>query len=283
MRFIMGQSVAILILAVLSGCTQVVASPTAGPATAPPQPTPTLTDQPTDIPPADATPTASPAAGEPLTIVARGQGVTAHVIQARPGDALELYVARMVCCVFWEEVEQPFMWSVEPSGAATIDGAGRLVVGADVASGTILTVSAMPESGPPLAATIYVYTLEANPFVGQWMEEMQFDCQTGAEVVPATPIRELVFFADNTFQVTWFPFEAYVDYTGRYFFDLAAGTLTISAEYLNYLPDDLDGDGTFSLDEQGRLVLSDIWLGTPPPRGQSGPPACGHRFARAGS
>jgi hypothetical protein len=34
------------------------------------------------------------------------------------------------------------------------------------------------------------------------------------QFVPELPIQELVFAADSTFAVTWFPFESYVDYWG---------------------------------------------------------------------
>jgi hypothetical protein len=45
----------------------------------------------------------------------------------------------------------------------------------------------------------------------------------------------------------------------------------------NYVPPDVDGEGTASVDPQtGELVLTDMWLGTPSEG--TATTACGHRF-----
>jgi hypothetical protein len=72
------------------------------------------------------------------------------------------------------------------------------------------------------------------------------------------------------------PFEIYHDYWGTYGYDLAQGTLDLSDAEGNYVPPDLDGSGSFSIDEQGQLTLGDLWLGSP--RDGGGEPNCGHRF-----
>ena len=124
---------------------------------------------------------------------------------------------------------------------------------------------------------MHVFTPEANPLVGLWREAAQIDCATGNEFVPTTQIGELVFGADGTFGVTWFPFEVYKDYWGTYRFDLAAGTLELVVEGGNYVPRDVDGSGRFRFDATGRLILTDLWLGTP--HDGTGAPSCGHVFA----
>jgi hypothetical protein len=117
-----------------------------------------------------------------------------------------------------------------------------------------------------------------NPLTGIWKEDVQFACGSGEEVAPERPIRELDFRDDGSFGVTWKPFETYVDYWGTYKYDPAQGTLDLTVDDGNYIPDDLDGSGSLSFDEQGRLILMDMWLGSP--SGSAGPANCGHRFTR---
>ena len=103
------------------------------------------------------------------------------------------------------------------------------------------------------------------------------DRNGGAERTPESPIYELWFAADHQVRVTWMPFELYVDYWGTYTYDLDTGAFSIDVEGGNYVPTDIDGDGTFSIDADGKLQLHDIWLGTP--RDSAVAPACGHLFA----
>ncbi len=225
--------------------------------------------------------------GETLYILEHGGPVS----QAQAGDTLALAVGRQECCVYYEEIEADVSWSVEPGHAASIDAAGVLSVAPNAPPGTVLTVTAvLAASGQTVSAPITVYTPEANPLVGRWKEELQYTCETGEAFAPPDPIQELIFEADQTINVTWFPFEIYVDYWGRYKFDLEQGTLSIQVEGGNYVPPDFDGEGTFTFDEGGGLVLVDIWLGTPPAGWQptltpggpplTGPLNCGHRFVR---
>ncbi|MEM7232026.1 MAG: hypothetical protein AAF517_07630 [Planctomycetota bacterium] len=84
----------------------------------------------------------------------------------------------------------------------------------------------------------------------------------GERLQPEFAVNELVFNADGTFQVTWFPFEVYVDYWGRYDFDLETGTIELFPTGGNFIPDDLQADGTFVV-AAGGFELRHIWLGTP--------------------
>ena len=77
--------------------------------------------------------------------------------------------------------------------------------------------------------------------------------------------------------VTWLPFEVYVDYWGTYELATAADTVTVTAEGGDYVPDDIDGSGTYSFDGND-LVLHDLWLGSP--RGGTAPARCGHKLVR---
>lgn len=176
-------------------------------------------------------------------------------------------------------VRIPAIWSVSPDDGARIDPAtGELTIDADVPSGSEFTVSAEVEDGRhEVTAEVHVYTPEGNPLVGLWQEQAQLACGDGAEVVPDMPIEELVFAADGQFAVTWQPFESYVDYWGTYAFDLDTGTIELHVTSGNRVPPDIDGQGRFAIDDNGDLVLTDIWLGDPD--GATDPPGCGHRLA----
>jgi hypothetical protein len=86
----------------------------------------------------------------------------------------------------------------------------------------------------------------------------------------------MIFEADGTFTVTWFPFEVYKDYWGTYTFGLEQGTLTLTIDTGNYIPEEFDGEGTFTFEEGGRLVLRDIWLGASPDKEGAVAAQCGH-------
>ncbi len=96
-------------------------------------------------------------------------------------------------------------------------------------------------------------------------------------VAPELSIEELHFDADGSFSVTWIPFEVYKDYWGTYAYDLATGSISLSVAGGNYVPTDVRAStGSFSFEEK-RLVLRNLWLGTPP--GAIEPlTRCGHVF-----
>jgi hypothetical protein len=201
-------------------------------------------------------------------------------VEMLPGETREFSLGVVECCYVFETVDACASWSVEPSEGAAIDAeTGAFAVEPDTPSGTVYTVTADVENGRRLVSVeVYVYTQEANPLVGLWREEAQLACDTFEDEEPAERIGELRFDADGTFSVTWMPFEIYRDYWGSYQFDSQQGTLSLNVEGGNYVPEDVDGNGSFLIDGQGRLVLKDLWLGTP--YGGSGAAHCGHRFAR---
>jgi hypothetical protein len=171
-------------------------------------------------------------------------------------------------------------WSVSPASGARINRAsGILTIDPATPSGSVFTVSADVEDGRHVVKTeVYVFTPEANPLIGTWLEIAQLACGTEEVVVPDLAIEELVFSAAGTFAVTWTPFESYTDYWGTYSFDLSRGTLDLVVTGGNMIPSDVDGHGHFSLGTTGDLILSDMWLGVP--EWESGAAQCGHRFAR---
>ena len=198
----------------------------------------------------------------------------------QPGETWEFSPGVVECCYVFEPVDACATWSVSPTDGATIDAeTGVFTVDPGTPSGKVFTVTADVENGRRLvSADVHVYTPEANPLFGVWGEEAQFSCETDEEVVPEERIGELSFGANGEFSVTWHPFEIYKDYWGTYTFGLNQGTLDLTGAEGNYVPENLDGSGSWFIDEEGRLVLKDMWLGAP--RGGPGTINCGHRFTR---
>jgi hypothetical protein len=202
-----------------------------------------------------------------------------QTLQMQPGASHDFSLGVVECCYFFEPVEAAATWSVEPAEGASINpSTGAFSVDPDTPAGSVFTVSADVENGRRVVSIeVHVFTPQANPFVASmWREEAQFACDTGEEVIPEELIGELDLRADGKFSVTWMPFEIYRDYWGTYEYDLELGTLDLVATGGNYIPDDVDGSGLFSFDEQARLILTDIWLGSR--HEASGPANCGHRF-----
>lgn len=167
-------------------------------------------------------------------------------------------------------------WSVEPAGLATIDDNGRLVVSA-AAGGRMLFVTARLANDEALSTTIPVADASVAPLVGNWHEEARLSCDSKLWLPPPEPIRELHVSASGGFSVTWTPSESYVDYSGDYTYDGNTGALKLANLAGNYVPKDVVTKGTARV-ENGKLVLSAIWLGTKQSGGETR--ACGHRFAK---
>jgi hypothetical protein len=201
--------------------------------------------------------------------------------QAQPGDRLELQVGTTECCYVFQPVKVKTRWSVDPPTGAKINtSTGVLEIATDVPSGTTYTVTADIQNGRKrLTAQIKIYTLQANPLVGVWRESKQIDCKTGTtnELQGDSSLRELVFKADGTFQATFTPFEIYHDYWGNYTFDPGKSTLDLKVVSGNYTPENLDLQGEYQIDENGALVLKNIWLGRRDPGALAG---CGHTFIK---
>jgi hypothetical protein len=206
--------------------------------------------------------------------------VMGDTLAMQPGETWEFSPGVVECCYVFEPVDACATWSVSPTDGATIDAeTGVFTVDPGTPSGKVFTITADVENGRRLvSADVYVYTPEGNPLFGIWREEAQLSCETDEEVVPEERIGELSFGANGKFSVTWHPFEVYKDYWGTYTFDLNQGTLDLTGAEGSYVPEDLDGSGSWFIDEDGRLVLRDIWLGSS--HGGSGTVRCGHRFIR---
>jgi hypothetical protein len=207
-------------------------------------------------------------------------------IDMQPGDTTRLVLGVFdyeVCGTGFRcfvPVAADATWSVIPADGARIDAStGILSIDASTPSGSVFTARAEIEGGLHVVETrVKTFTPETNPLIGSWHEEVQLACDSGTEVAPAKAIAELIFDPDGAFSVTWVPFESYKDYWGTYTFDLAQGTLELTVTGGNTIPLDVDGHGEFAIDARGRLILTDLWLGTSSL--ENVPPNCGHRFVR---
>ena len=115
---------------------------------------------------------------------------------------------------------------------------------------------------------------ESMPWTGCWNEVAQLDCESGQAFEPEKAIGEFRLTADGTFSVTWSPFEHFVDYAGPYEVSEANGTIALSIG--DNAPPDAEGQGRFTITDQGELLLQGIWLGAR--EGETVPQACGHKF-----
>jgi hypothetical protein len=201
-------------------------------------------------------------------------------VAMQPGAERSFALGTIECCYYFEPVDACASWSVDPSKGASIDPKkGLFAVDEATPSGSVFTVSADVEEGRRVVSVrVHVFTPQEDPLVGLWKEEAQFVCGTGDEVAPERAIGELRFEADGGFSVTWQPFEVYKDYWGTYAYGISQGTLDLVIAGGNYIPDDLAASGSILLDEQGNLILRDMWLGRPV--NGTGPANCGHRLTR---
>ncbi len=123
-----------------------------------------------------------------------------------------------------------------------------------------------------------IYREDFNPLVGTWQEVSQISCETGDFIDPIKNIEEVTFKAGGSFVITKQPFELYFDYAGTYSFNLTENTIEFLETGGNRSPSNFDGQGFFRIDDEGALILDEIWLGLPDeavPRMR-----CGHRLMR---
>ena len=219
--------------------------------------------------------TAAPLTDEQLDKLAFG--IFGNDFEAMPGGTVYLEIGLLECCVTLEPVDACVEYTLSPSEGASYDpDTSILTIDPGVPAGAVFTLTADIEAGrAAVTATVNIYTAQSNPLVGTYRELAQLPCGGGPEVPAMPAIGELRFTASGDFNVTWEPFEVYVDYWGTYHYDLDAGTVSLEVDGGNYVPPDVDGEGAFKV-VNNQLILEDIWLGSP--QGFMGAPACGHRF-----
>lgn len=198
-----------------------------------------------------------------------------------PGQKHKFSLLKTECCVIWKEVKARVSWSIEPATGAHIDPrTGDFYVDETTPPGTVFTVKADVENGRRiLTVNVYIYTPKTHPLVRIWEQKAEIACGTGKTQTPKHPIRELAFYADGTYSVTWIPIETMIDYWGTYTYDRRKGRIqfTVSEGSGYVLPAGIDGEGSIELKE-GDLILKGIWLGSR--EGEDKGNVCGLIFSR---
>lgn len=115
----------------------------------------------------------------------------------------------------------------------TEDGTPLAEITSAAKTGQVIILSARYGKEGAISGQVNVYSRSENPLVGYWHQTARPDCS------PHSRINELVFYGDGGFSVTWQPFESYKDYWGEYAYDAGTGTLFLTPEGGNYIPDDV--------------------------------------------
>jgi len=186
-----------------------------------------------------------------------------------PGEHRQLRLWILQCCVYYRPLASSMRLTMDPTPYATLDEyGGELVISRDAPAGLQFRVYADIEDGRRIVSTdVTVTTRAANPLRGTWHQVGETRCASPISFSPNEPIQALVFRADGTFSVTWFPFEAYRDYWGVYTIDKPEkGRLTMGIKAGSYIPRDFRGDGKFTVTDTGgkrRLHIDGISFGQP--------------------
>jgi hypothetical protein len=244
------------------------------------------------------------AAGKPpasSNILNVGFSEYSNTPQVEPGGQHHFEIVEFTASL-WPFWPQPafgidISWTIEPADwGATIDRSGVVSVADWVGSGVTYRVYANLNHGQRIISTpLYVYKRGNNPFADAgWTERAWIPCDGSADIpVPESQrIQEFSFRIDGLYLVTWHPFEAYVDYWGPYRFDPSKHKITFAVDYGNYVPDDLHGEGTYEITNNGPPVtnqwgyryqplvmrLKGIWLGSADRTTPPAPAPCGMVF-----
>ncbi len=178
-------------------------------------------------------------------------------LQAKPNSIIPLIVLSWSVGVVPPNLEIAGLeatWVVEPSEGVVLDQhTSTLRVLPSARPGAVYNITAQVEGferGVPseVVNRLYIYTVETDPLVGEWTDT------TGE-------IAELIFRPNGTFSVSSTFFEVYSDYWGTYTTTVESGSINLAPTGGNSIPSELDLSGTYILDEHGRLVLRDMFLG----------------------
>lgn len=181
---------------------------------------------------------------------------SSRAIQLTPGDTTFLKIKA------WTEHMYPPMlidlaikaeWFITPNIGVELDRkTGELLVEKTAEPGAEFTITAIieeDEQEQKIQNTLHIYTPTSNPFVGTWSDiNME--------------VKELIFRADRTFSVTASPFESYVDYWGKYNYDIEKKIIQFEVTGGNNIPNDKKQRGFYKLPDKDTLIFKDVYFGT---------------------
>lgn len=149
-------------------------------------------------------------------------------------------------------------WTVSsPKIAALSADHATLTIADDAPPGTPVSLSAQL-GGQQVSASFTVIARDAVVLTGFWKEVGDADCAIGNP-----SIMELHFLPDGKFELTWQPFERYIDYWGDVSFDPASGAIVFKPTGGNHMPGDADWVGRARVDADGLLRFSELFFGSP--------------------
>jgi hypothetical protein len=190
-------------------------------------------------------------------------------VEIKQGDRLQFQIASTYLIVGSHE-PRPYAkplarvnWSIQPSKAGvSVSAEGTVIVSATAPPGKYKIVA--QAGNQSRSRDFLVYVPQALPLKGEWTEKFEISCD-GHEIAPTVAMGELVFSAGGDFSATWLPFETRKDYWGNYTYDVKTEKLFLRVDPRhNYSPPDISPEGRARVDDRGRLVITGMWLGTPP-------------------
>lgn len=149
-------------------------------------------------------------------------------------------------------------WMVSDRKVASLSADhSTLTIAADAPPGAPVRLSARL-GGKEVVASLVVVAKDAVVLTGFWKEVGDADCPIGNP-----SIMELHFLPDGKFELTWQPFERYIDYWGDVSFDPASGAIVFKPTGGNHMPGDADWVGRARVDADGLLRFSELFFGSP--------------------
>lgn len=116
------------------------------------------------------------------------------------------------------------------------------------------------------SAEALVYSSARHPLAGFWRQVSETECGTTESRTPVTPITELRFRPDGTFDLTWVPKNHhYIDYSGTYEHRLESSAFSWNITGGQFKPADVETAGKARLNERGQLVISGLHPGSSKP------------------
>ena len=181
---------------------------------------------------------------------------------ARQGAELDIIVQEPVGAFAPREIPAALLtaWKATPEGQVTLarDGS-KFSILPTATPGTDVTLSASFCGKRDITRTIRIVGRDEPVITGYWREESK-QC---ARETPTSPVNEFEIRDIGEFSITYFPFESYRDFWGKYVFDAKAGTLAMSIDGGNRVPSSAKLSGKVSLTPDGKLVLDGFFLSQP--------------------
>lgn len=193
-------------------------------------------------------------------------------VAAKPGAKLKLSALRGVS-FYWEEVPLHCTrgWRVSNPRAVKLSRDRRSIrISKDAKPGETVEISYVVR-GERESASIRIVGRDEATIVGSYRQKALIGCRQNSHV------GELKLTDKGRFEVTYQPFETYVDYWGSYRFDPASGALTMKIEGGNFVPPDTVLNGTAQR-KDGKLTLSGFDLGGAHPTQRETASGCIYEF-----